>query len=147
MEIQKYPGPRPASILHKPYKLEALEDELDACWGPLLEMYWFGPSRVFTVEGPDVKSIRCKLGVTQSDFATMLGISVRTLENWGQRRRTPRGPARVLLQIAEEHPEIVWGVVKQKKRNTKRVLVCGQFCDSVFINDPMTPHGIESDYL
>jgi putative transcriptional regulator len=60
------------------------------------------PSRVFTVEGPDVKSIRCKLRVTQSDFATMLGISVRTLENWEQRRRTPRGSARVLLQIAED---------------------------------------------
>ena len=73
------------------------------------------PSRRFVVENPDVKSIRSKLGATQSDFATMLGISVRTLENWEQNRRTPRGPARVLLQIAEDHPEIVWGVVKQKR--------------------------------
>ena len=73
------------------------------------------PSRVFTVGTPDVRSIRTKLGATQSDFATMLGISVRTLENWEQRRRTPRGPARVLLQIAEVHPEVVWDVVKQKR--------------------------------
>jgi len=77
------------------------------------------PSRVFTVEGPDVKSIRSKLGVTQSDFATMLGISLRTLENWEQKRRTPRGPAKVLLQIAEDHPEIVWGVVKQRREIQK----------------------------
>ena len=77
------------------------------------------PSRLFTVEGPDVRSIRTKLGVTQSDFATMLGISVRTLENWEQKRRTPRGPARVLLQIAEDHPEIVWGVVKQRREIQK----------------------------
>ena len=77
------------------------------------------PSRVFTVEGPDVRSIRTKLGATQSDFATMLGISVRTLENWEQKRRTPRGPARVLLQIAEDHPEIIWGVVKQKREIQK----------------------------
>jgi putative transcriptional regulator len=73
------------------------------------------PGRRFVVEKPDVKSIRSKLGATQSDFATMLGISVRTLENWEQRRRTPRGPARVLLQIAADHPEIVWDVVKQKR--------------------------------
>lgn len=73
------------------------------------------PSRLFTVEGPDVRSIRTKLGGGQSDFATMLGISVRTLENWEQKRRTPRGPARVLLQIAEDHPEIIWGVVKQSR--------------------------------
>lgn len=77
------------------------------------------PSRVFTVEKPDVKSIRSKLGATQSDFATMLGISVRTLENWEQKRRTPRGPAKVLLQIAEDHPEIVWGVVKQRRQIQK----------------------------
>ena len=67
------------------------------------------------MEKPDVKSIRSKLEVSQSEFATMLGISVRTLENWEQRRRTPRGPARVLLQIAEVHPEVVWDVVKQKR--------------------------------
>lgn len=77
------------------------------------------PSRVFTVEGPDVRSIRSKLGVTQSDFAIMLGISVRTLENWEQKRRMPRGPAKVLLEIAADHPEIIWGVVKRKREMRK----------------------------
>jgi len=69
------------------------------------------PSRVFVVEKPDVKSIRSKLGISQQEFASMLGISVRTLENWEQKRRVPRGPTRVLLKVAEIHPEAVWDVV------------------------------------
>lgn len=69
-------------------------------------------SRVFIVEKPDVKSIRSKLGISQQEFARMLGISVRTLENWEQKRRVPRGPTRILLKVAETHPEAVWDVVK-----------------------------------
>ncbi len=73
------------------------------------------PSRVFVVERPDVKRIRAKFGISQSEFASMLGISVRTLENWEQKRRAPKGPARVLLQIAESHPDVVWDVVKKSR--------------------------------
>ncbi len=72
-------------------------------------------SRVFVVERPDVKGIRAKFGISQSEFASMLGISVRTLENWEQNRRAPKGPARVLLQISESHPEVVWDVVKKNR--------------------------------
>lgn len=74
------------------------------------------PSRVFVVESPDVKSIRSKLGVSQPEFAAMLGISVRTLENWEQKRRVPKGPATVLLKVAAAHPEIVWDVVKPNQK-------------------------------
>jgi putative transcriptional regulator len=74
------------------------------------------PSRVFVVEkGPDVKSIRSKLGMSQRAFASMLGISVRTLENWEQGHRAPKGPARVLLKVAEMHPEVIWEVVKPQR--------------------------------
>jgi putative transcriptional regulator len=74
------------------------------------------PSRILTVETkPDVKSIRSKFGISQRQFASMLGISPRTLENWEQGHRTPKGPARVLLQVAETHPEIVWEVVKGRR--------------------------------
>ncbi len=75
------------------------------------------PSRVFVVEKkdkPDVKSIRSKFGISQAEFAAMMGISVRTLENSEQGHRTPKGPARVLLKVAEAHPEVVWDVVRPK---------------------------------
>jgi len=66
------------------------------------------PSRVSVVEKePDVRSIRAKLGISQREFASLLGISVRTLENWEQGHRTPKGPARVLLKVAEARPEVV----------------------------------------
>lgn len=70
------------------------------------------PSRTFVVEGPDVKSIREQYQLSQSQFASLLGISVKTLQNWEQGRRSPRGPARVLLQIAAKHPDAVWDVVR-----------------------------------
>jgi putative transcriptional regulator len=74
------------------------------------------PSRVFVVEKKqDVKSIRSKFGISQREFASLLGISVRTLENWEQGHRVPKGPARVLLKVAEAHPEVVWEVVKPKR--------------------------------
>jgi putative transcriptional regulator len=69
-------------------------------------------SRSFTIESPDVTQIRERFELSQSEFAALLGISVKTLQNWEQGRRTPRGAARVLLQVASKHPEAVWDVVK-----------------------------------
>ena len=80
------------------------------------------PSRVFVVEAPDVKAIRAKFGVSQDEFASLLGISVRTLENWEQKRRIPKGPARVLLEVAAAHPDAVWDVVRHARRSRKRAL-------------------------
>jgi putative transcriptional regulator len=53
----------------------------------------------------NVKSIRGKIGLSQSAFAGLLGVSVRTLQEWEQGRRTPKGPAQALLRVAERHPE------------------------------------------
>ncbi|MCC6681316.1 MAG: helix-turn-helix domain-containing protein [Phycisphaeraceae bacterium] len=72
------------------------------------------PARVFVVDGPDVKQIRSRYGLSQGEFAAMLGISVATLRNWEQGRRAPEGPARVLLQVAAQHPDAVWDVVKRE---------------------------------
>ena len=52
------------------------------------------PSRVFRFKPADIKAIREKLGVSQSEFALMIGVSVSTLQNWEQGRRQPDGPAR-----------------------------------------------------
>ena len=54
---------------------------------------------------PNVKSIREKIGLSQSAFAGLLGVSVRTLQEWEQGRRNPKGPAQALLRVADRHPE------------------------------------------
>ena len=73
------------------------------------------PSRAFGMEKPDVGQIRANYRLSQNEFATLLGISLGTLQNWEQGRRTPQGPARVLLQVAAKHPDAVWDVVQPKK--------------------------------
>ena len=50
--------------------------------------------------------IRSKLNMSQSAFAGLLGVSMRTLQDWEQGRRLPQGPAIALLRIAEQHPEV-----------------------------------------
>lgn len=69
------------------------------------------PSRRFEVSAPDVKQIREQYDLSQSEFAALLGVSIKTLQNWEQGRRAPHGTARVLLQVAAKHPEAVWDVV------------------------------------
>ncbi len=63
------------------------------------------PSRRFEFAPADVRAIRERLALTQSEFALMIGVSVATLRNWEQGRRSPEGPARALLKVASENPE------------------------------------------
>ena len=65
------------------------------------------PSRVFHHAPPDVKGIRERLGLTQARFATLMGVSSRTLQNWEQGRREPEGPAKALLRVVEREPQAV----------------------------------------
>ncbi|MCE7935667.1 MAG: helix-turn-helix domain-containing protein [Chlorobi bacterium CHB2] len=65
------------------------------------------PSRITYYQIPDAKEIRNKMGMSQAKFALMLGISQRTLEGWEQGRRRPKGPARRLLEVAQNFPEAV----------------------------------------
>ena len=64
-------------------------------------------SRVREYGAADVKAIRLRLGKSQPDFALMIGVSVATLRNWEQGRRSPVGPARALLKVAAENPDLV----------------------------------------
>ncbi len=66
--------------------------------------------RVTTLEMPsaaDVPAIRKELGLSQEQFAGLMGVSVATLRNWEQGRREPHGPARSLLLIAAKEPAAV----------------------------------------
>ena len=65
------------------------------------------PGRVTDVATVDVKAIRRRLGKSQSEFARMIGVSVATLQNWEQGRRSPDGPARALLRVAATNPDLV----------------------------------------
>ena len=57
--------------------------------------------------GEDVVALRHFVSMTQTEFATALGISVHTLRNWEQGRRMPEGPALALLRIAARHPRVL----------------------------------------
>jgi len=50
--------------------------------------------------------IRKRLKLSQSAFAGMMGVSLRTIQDWEQGRRYPSGPARALLRVAEQHPNV-----------------------------------------
>src|SRR5437588_12624483 len=67
------------------------------------------PVRVTTVQVPavDVRAVRRRLGLSQSEFAAKFGFQPATLRNWEQGRTRPDGPARVLLAVIARHPEAV----------------------------------------
>ena len=65
------------------------------------------PSRTTTFHPTDVSVVRAKLGASQAEFALMIGVSVATLRNWEQGRRTPDGPALALLRVAAQNPKAV----------------------------------------
>jgi len=56
---------------------------------------------------PSVSSIRERTGLSQSRFAQLLGVSLRTLQEWEQGRREPSGAARTLLLIAAKNPRLL----------------------------------------
>jgi len=59
---------------------------------------------------PDVAGIREKTGLSQARFAVLLGVSVRTLQDWEQGRRAPSGAARTLLMVADRNPRALLDV-------------------------------------
>ena len=65
--------------------------------------------RVTTV--PAVAEIRAKTGLSQTEFSHLLGVSVRTLQDWEQGRRSPSGAARTLLMVVAKNPQAVLDAV------------------------------------
>jgi len=55
----------------------------------------------------DVAAVRHRTGLSQTAFSRRIGVSAATLRNWEQGRRTPEGPARILLAMIERNPRIV----------------------------------------
>jgi putative transcriptional regulator len=69
-------------------------------------------SRAFKYNAVDICKLRKSVKVSQSQFARMIGVSVDTVQNWEQGRRTPRGPAMALLRIFEQNPKAVVGALR-----------------------------------
>jgi len=63
-------------------------------------------SRRTIIHSSDVRVIRERTGLSQSEFADLIGVSVKTLQNWEQERRRPTGPAAALLRIIEHDPTL-----------------------------------------
>jgi putative transcriptional regulator len=64
-------------------------------------------ARTTEIDVNDVVQARKGTGLSQSEFASALNISKRTLQEWEQGRRTPSGAAQALIRIARKHPEVV----------------------------------------
>lgn len=64
-------------------------------------------ARVTHVKLPQAAEARSKVGMSQQEFARLLGVSARTLQDWEQGRREPTGAAKTLLWVAVAHPEVL----------------------------------------
>ena len=64
-------------------------------------------TRRTTIGAPDVQQIRGGLGLSQEQFALLIGVSPRTVQNWEQKRREPEGAAKALLMVTARHPRVV----------------------------------------
>ena len=67
-------------------------------------------SRITRVKVPQAAEARSRVGLSQQDFARLLGVSARTLQDWEQGRRAPSGAARTLLMIAAKNPQALLDV-------------------------------------
>ena len=72
--------------------------------------------KVYRPQSVDVKRVRGRTGLTQSDFAATFGIGLGTLRHWEQGDRTPRGATLVLLNIIERDPTAVLKALRVKQK-------------------------------
>ena len=63
--------------------------------------------RVTEIPVSSIVAVRNAVGLSQTHFAALLGVSVRTLQEWEQGRRSPSGAAKTLMRVAEKHPEVL----------------------------------------
>ena len=71
------------------------------------------PERVHVVGAPDPRAIRTHLDLTQERFAALLDVPVATVRNWEQGRRSPRGPAKTLLEVAARYPGVLLDLARE----------------------------------
>ncbi len=102
----------PAAFLAKlKTEVEKMPTEIEKFQADLLEsvrqMRRGEAARVTKVKITPAAEARLKVGMSQLEFAVLLGVSARTLQDWEQGRREPTGAAKTLLRVAEKHPTIL----------------------------------------
>ncbi|MBZ5726088.1 MAG: helix-turn-helix domain-containing protein [Acidobacteriia bacterium] len=74
------------------------------------------PSRRFELQASGIRAIREGTSLSQSEFAHLVGVSVKTLQNWEQDRRHPSGPAAALLRIIAYEPRLAVKAIHRTRR-------------------------------
>ena len=60
------------------------------------------------------RQIRANVKLTQAEFAKRIGVPIETVRNWEQGKRAPRGPARALLKVIEQVPDVAFSVLRPR---------------------------------
>ena len=76
------------------------------------EMKSASPGRITRILVSPIAEARIKSSLSQSQFANLMGVSVRTLQDWEQGRRQPSGAAKALLKVATASPKVVRKALK-----------------------------------
>ncbi len=71
----------------------------------------------YEIQTPDVRAIRERLKLTQESFAARFNLSLRTVQQWEQRRATPDMPARILLKAIEQAPDVIAAAASAVERD------------------------------
>ena len=72
---------------------------------------WCTPPQV---DASYARRVRSQTRLTQAEFAARIGVPIETVRNWEQGKRQPRGPARALLKLLDEAPEVAFSVLSRK---------------------------------
>ena len=90
---------------------QTIDPEMQAFQADLLEavrdMKAGRAARTTQIKRSDAADARARVGLSQSQFATLLGVSVRTLQNWEQGRSRPSGAAQTLIRVAMTPPQVL----------------------------------------
>ena len=72
------------------------------------------PDRPPQVDAGYARRVRSQTRLTQAEFASRIGVPIETVRNWEQGKRHPRGPARALLKLLDQAPDVAFSVLGRK---------------------------------
>jgi putative transcriptional regulator len=75
-----------------------------------------GRPREVPTDASYARHVRSQTRLTQAEFAARIGVPIETVRNWEQGKRSPRGPARALLKLLDQVPDVAFSVLGQKKQ-------------------------------